>query len=183
MRGDGGRFTTPPPSRLEARSRLSKHSCSFDHLIGASEESRRDLEAEGLRGLEVNDQVEPGRLLDRKISWPRALQDLVDVSCRAMAALERVRSIGHQAADLHEGTDLVHRREAMLDRKFRDPLTKRIKGGGLLHNDRACVSAQDRGESLLDFVEVDLEQLNLQVQRFGGLRALPKQQRSGGMRP
>ena len=95
-----------------------------------------------------------------------------------MAALERVRSIGHQAADLHEGTDLVHRREAMLDRKFRDPLT-----GGLLHNDRACVSAQDRGESLLDFVEVDLEQLNLQVQRFGGLRALPKQQRSGGMRP
>ena len=29
VRGDGGPFTPPPPSRLEARSRLSQHSCSF----------------------------------------------------------------------------------------------------------------------------------------------------------
>ena len=31
MRGDGGRFTTLPPSRLVVPGRLSEHSCSFDH--------------------------------------------------------------------------------------------------------------------------------------------------------
>src|SRR5215204_4951497 len=42
VRGDGGRFTTSPPSRLATPSRLSQHSCSFDHLVGASHEGRRD---------------------------------------------------------------------------------------------------------------------------------------------
>ena len=71
----------------------------------------------------------------------------------------------------------------MLDRKFRDPLTKRIKGGGLLHNERACVSAQDYGEGLLDRVELDLEQFKLQLQRFGRRRALLEQQLGGRMSP
>src|SRR5215216_6759286 len=66
--GDGGRFTTPPPSRLEARSRLSKHSCSFDHLIGACEERRRQLEAEPFCGRAVNYEFKPGRLLDRELT-------------------------------------------------------------------------------------------------------------------
>ena len=57
--GDGGRFTTPPPSRLEARSRLSKHSCSFDHLVGAGEEGRRDFEAEPFCGPAVNYEFKP----------------------------------------------------------------------------------------------------------------------------
>ena len=31
------RFTTPPPSLLVAPSRLSQHSCSFNHLVSAGE--------------------------------------------------------------------------------------------------------------------------------------------------
>ena len=67
MRGDGGRFTTPPPSRLEARSRLSQHSCSFDHLVGAGEERGWDREAEGFGCLTIDHQFEFRRLLNGKI--------------------------------------------------------------------------------------------------------------------
>ena len=38
---------------------------SLDHLIGASEERLRDREAESVGGLDVEDQLEFGRLLDR----------------------------------------------------------------------------------------------------------------------
>jgi hypothetical protein len=55
----------------------------LDHLIGAREQRRWHLEAERLRGLEIDDQLELGRLLDRKIGGFGALQNLVNVSCGA----------------------------------------------------------------------------------------------------
>src|SRR5215217_9371157 len=64
VRGDGGPFTPPPPSRLEARSRLSQHSCSFDHLVGAGEEVKRNVQADSFRGLEIDDKVISGGLLE-----------------------------------------------------------------------------------------------------------------------
>jgi hypothetical protein len=41
---------------------------------------------------EVDDHMEPGGLLDRNISWQHAFQNLVDLSCWAMAAFERARA-------------------------------------------------------------------------------------------
>ncbi len=40
---------------------------SFDYLIRAQQERWRDREAEGLRGLEVDDELEPRGLLDGQI--------------------------------------------------------------------------------------------------------------------
>src|SRR3974390_1341123 len=51
LRGDRGRFMTPPPSRLEARS-------SFNHLVGDGEHSRRNSEAERLGGGEIDNRLE-----------------------------------------------------------------------------------------------------------------------------
>ena len=51
---------------------------SFDHLVGAREQRRRHVEAERLRHDQVNDEVELGRLLDRKIGGLRPPQNLVD---------------------------------------------------------------------------------------------------------
>ena len=44
----------------------------FDHLIRPRQQRRRDREAEGLGGLEVDDQLELRGLFDRKIgrAWP-----------------------------------------------------------------------------------------------------------------
>ena len=47
---------------------------SLDHLVGAREERLRDYQADCLGGLEIDDQLEGGRLLDRQIRWLGAFQ-------------------------------------------------------------------------------------------------------------
>jgi hypothetical protein len=51
---------------------------SFYHLVGAGEQRGRHGEAEHLGGRQINDEIELGRLLDRKIGWLRPTQNLVD---------------------------------------------------------------------------------------------------------
>jgi hypothetical protein len=55
----------------------------FDHLVGAGEYRRRNGEAEGLGSFEVNDKLELGRRLNRKIGRVLALEDAIDVAGRA----------------------------------------------------------------------------------------------------
>src|SRR5205814_7349773 len=55
---------------------------SLDHLVGAGEKRLRHDEAERLRSLDVNDQLELGRLLDRQIGWLGTGQDLRDEAGR-----------------------------------------------------------------------------------------------------
>ena len=52
---------------------------ALNDLVRAGKERRRHVEAECLRGLEVDDKLEFGRLLDWQIGRLGALQDLVDV--------------------------------------------------------------------------------------------------------
>lgn len=47
----------------------------FDHLISAGKQRRRDGQPQRLRGLEVDDQLELDRLLDRKVFRLSALED------------------------------------------------------------------------------------------------------------
>ena len=49
---------------------------SFDHLVGAGQQRRRHLDAERLRGGQIDNQLELGRLLDRKVGGLRPPQNL-----------------------------------------------------------------------------------------------------------
>jgi len=55
---------------------------SFDHFVGNREYVHRNGEAERLGGLEVDDQLERGRLQDRKIGGLCAIKDLAGVGTR-----------------------------------------------------------------------------------------------------
>src|SRR5215469_6257753 len=51
----------------------------LDHFVCAGEQRRRHGEAERLRGRQIDDEVELGRLLDRDVGWLRSAQNLVDI--------------------------------------------------------------------------------------------------------
>jgi hypothetical protein len=73
----------------------------LDHLIRPPEERRRDRQAEGLRGLEVDHQLELGGLLDGEIAGLGALEDLVDVDGGMAKLVGVVRAIAGQAPRFH----------------------------------------------------------------------------------
>src|SRR5262249_48695384 len=70
----------------------------FDHLVSERQKIYRQLDARGLCGLEVNDELVVCRFLERQISRPRATQDACGETGRALHAFFQVGSIGHQAA-------------------------------------------------------------------------------------
>src|SRR5580765_2334559 len=91
--GYGRRNPAPPGSAAR----------SPDDLIRALQERRRDRQAEGLGGLEVDHQLELGGLLDREVCRPGAPEYLVDVDRRAANDVVDVRTVGEERTALCPG--------------------------------------------------------------------------------
>ena len=70
----------------------------FNYPVGAGEDQRRDSEAERPGGLEVDDEFECGRLLNRKISRLSSLQGAVDIASGAAKDLEDAGAVGDEQA-------------------------------------------------------------------------------------
>jgi hypothetical protein len=70
----------------------------FDHLVGAGEHGRWHGESQFLCGLEIDHQFVLGRRLYRKISRLLAIEDAIDISGRAPILVDKIGSIGDQAA-------------------------------------------------------------------------------------
>src|SRR5262249_47082234 len=78
-------------SEHPAKPSWPRSSTLFDHLIRSQQYRLWDVEADRLRSLEVNEQLEFGRLLDWEVGWLCALEKLVHIRCRAP---KQVRQIG-----------------------------------------------------------------------------------------
>src|SRR6185295_5631688 len=100
-----------------------------DHLIRSLDERRRDRQAEGLGGFEVDDQLELRRLLDWEVRGLRALEDLVHIGGRSPKRISEARSIGHEAPDIDEIPRRVHGRQAMLCRQVHEASSLAVEDG------------------------------------------------------
>src|SRR5436189_1662031 len=86
-----GRYSLLGPDfhRLDRTSLRLAH--SLDHLVGASDEHRRHVEAERLGGGQIDNEIEFGRLLDRKIARLCTTKNFIDILA---STPEQARKIG-----------------------------------------------------------------------------------------
>src|SRR5260370_730121 len=83
----------------------------FNHLIGDGENAPRDVKPERLCGLEVDDELELSRLLDRDIGRLRPTQNLVDHLGGTPEQVRKVGAIRHQAARGGPAATRAYRRQ------------------------------------------------------------------------
>src|ERR1051326_8608356 len=91
----------------------SKTASLFDHLVSARDERGWYVEAERARGLEIDDELEGGRLLDRQIAGLLALEDAVDVGGRPPELVVLTEAVGKQPTLIREHAQRIDRRQAM----------------------------------------------------------------------
>src|SRR4029077_19741830 len=87
-----------PPTAARP-SPCSPRASSLDHLVCPLQERRRDRQAEGPCGLQVDDELELRRPLDREVSRLSALEDPLREARGAAIVVGVVHSVDHQPPD------------------------------------------------------------------------------------
>src|SRR5262245_8960356 len=90
---------------------------SFDHLVGAGEQRRWNIEIHGLCSGEVDHQIKLCRHLNRKIGWLRALENPADINASAAKCIRLAWSVADQTANFGVLALIIDCRQSMPARK------------------------------------------------------------------
>src|SRR5262249_20570340 len=145
LKADIARLTSRSPLCANSdRMHCSKNCSLFDHLVGEREQRRRNVDAERLRRLQVDDEVEFARLHDRQFRRLFALEDTASIGADFAKVLE-APSVTHHPACVGKVAKGKNRRERVARRERQELATaaeeKRVgpnyeRIGPLLHNAR-----------------------------------------------
>src|ERR1700747_1292283 len=103
-----GRYPLLGPDfhRLDRTSLRLAH--SFDHLIGAGEQRRRNFEAERLRALEIDHELVFCRRLHRQLGRLLAFENAIHIRRGTPKINSSVNAVGQQAASFSEDTGWIN---------------------------------------------------------------------------
>ena len=82
----------------------------FDHLAGFDEQRRRHRQSERLGGLQIDHEIEFGRLHDRQVGGFFAFEDATDIGSGVLVALGDVGPIADQPSGDRVFAKLIDRR-------------------------------------------------------------------------
>ena len=109
------------PSRCDGSETASPRA-SFDDRIGGRLQRQWHGEAKLPCGLQVDDQVELDRLLDRQVGRPCAFENAIDIGGRSAEQVRRIDPIRDQAAALGKDTQRVTGGKPPPGRQSDDPV-------------------------------------------------------------
>ena len=87
----------------------SRAKALLNHLVGALLKAQRHIQAQRFGSLEIDHQLELDRGLDRKLARLGALEHAIGIGRRAPKNIGRVTSVGQQAAEFSEDTEMIER--------------------------------------------------------------------------
>src|SRR6516162_6150496 len=119
----GPRAATPPPRRREARQ--IRVASSFDHLVGEREQSIRHVETERLGGLEIDHELELGRLHHRQISRLLALEYSPGIDADLAVSIGYAGRVAHQTTGRDKLAQVIDRGNRMPGRQRDNPFPMR----------------------------------------------------------
>src|SRR4029453_5750254 len=127
---------------------------SFDHLVGAGDECPRDLEAERLSCLKVDDQLDFRGLLDCQVGRLFALENPAGVHAGLAVRINNTAAVAHQAAGCGELSVLEDRGYRGAGRKCGEFLGSAIEEWIAADYERAGSQLGQRREGVIDIAFV-----------------------------
>ena len=116
----------------------------FDHLVGASEKRRWDGYADCLCGFEIDDEIEFGGLLHRKIARLLTTKNSINILSRSPESICQIVSVGDEPASLN-GTGVGEkRRQSMPQRQGDDEVVADV---GMRKDNNATVLRRREGRN------------------------------------
>ncbi len=91
-------------------------------MVGSHQQQFRSGQSKHLGGVEIDDDLKFRRLLDPKIAWLCALEDLVDVGRRAVPDLYQIITERNQSPDLRVKPMRINRRKPASRDQLHDAL-------------------------------------------------------------